>query len=379
MVEAHGEAFAGQDGGQLAGQLHGALLEAGVVAPGQFLQGGQPGGHGHGVSGEGAGLVDVAAGGDALHDPAFPAVAAHGEAAADDLAQGGQVGGDLEPGLGAAEGHAEAGDDLVEDEQGAVLVAESAQAFQEAGLGEHAAHVAGHGLHDDAGHLVAEGFEQVFGRLEVVVRGEEGVADHVAGHPGRPGDGQGGHARAGRGQKTVVVAVVAALELDDLVASGVAAGQAQGAHGGLGAGVDHAQHLHGGDGLADGAGQADLVGAGGAEAGAGLHRVQGRGRDLGISVAQEHGAPAEHVVDELAALHGGHARSAGAGDEQGVALHAAAGPHRAVHAPGQHLAGFLEEFLGVQLLVAFFEVRFHGVLCFQASGPALSGVQSIGK
>ena len=57
--------------------------------------------------------------------------------------------------------------------------------------------------------------------------------------------------RAGVGQQRVAVAVVAAGELDDLGAAGVAAGQPDRAHGGLGAGVDHAQPLDRGDAADD--------------------------------------------------------------------------------------------------------------------------------
>ena len=53
--------------------------------------------------------------------------------------------------------------------------------------------------------------------------------------------------RAGAGfhQQAVGVTVVASFELDDFVAAGEAACQANGAHGGFGAGVYHAHHIHG--------------------------------------------------------------------------------------------------------------------------------------
>ena len=52
--------------------------------------------------------------------------------------------------------------------------------------------------------------------------------------------------RAGAGlhQQRIGVAVVTALELDDLVAAGKAARQTDGGHGRLGAGADHAHHIH---------------------------------------------------------------------------------------------------------------------------------------
>ena len=56
---------------------------------------------------------------------------------------------------------------------------------------------------------------------------------------------EGGQARAGLDQQRVGVAVVAALELDDLAAARGAARQADGAHAGLGARADQAHHVHG--------------------------------------------------------------------------------------------------------------------------------------
>jgi len=53
----------------------------------------------------------------------------------------------------AAEGDAEAGHDLVEDPQDAMPRAQVAHALQKALLRGHEAHVAGHGLEDDGGHL----------------------------------------------------------------------------------------------------------------------------------------------------------------------------------------------------------------------------------
>ena len=61
--------------------------------------------------------------------------------------------------------------------------------------------------------------------------------------------------------------MVAAVELDDDLASREAAGQAQGAHGGLGAGVEQPDHLHRRDQIDDPVGQLHLPGGGGAEGG----------------------------------------------------------------------------------------------------------------
>src|SRR3546814_8016826 len=81
---------------------------------------------------ERTGLVDRPARCDLLHQFAAAAVGAHRHAAADDLAEGRQVGRDAIARLRAAERDAEAGHHLVEDQQRAVPRAQVAQVLQEA-------------------------------------------------------------------------------------------------------------------------------------------------------------------------------------------------------------------------------------------------------
>ena len=73
-----------------------------------------------GIAAERSGLIDRAERGEEVHDVGSSAEGAAGQAAADDLAEGGQVGLDAVELLRAAEGEAEAGHDLVEDEERAV-------------------------------------------------------------------------------------------------------------------------------------------------------------------------------------------------------------------------------------------------------------------
>ena len=93
------------------------------------------------------------------------------------------------------------------------------------------------------------------------------------------------------------MAVVAAGEFDDLVPAGVAAGQTDGAHGGLGAGADHAHHFHGGDRIDD------HVAPGSSPArsarrklAAALHGFLDSFNHVGVAMADDHRPPGADVV-----------------------------------------------------------------------------------
>ncbi len=107
-----------------------ALVEARL---GEHVHGRRHRGALHDVGVVGA-RVRVAAVGDHAHDRARAADGGHREAAAEALGQGREVGHDAVPLLGAAAAEAEAGDDLVEDEQRAVLARLGAQQLEVAGL-----------------------------------------------------------------------------------------------------------------------------------------------------------------------------------------------------------------------------------------------------
>ncbi len=92
-------------------------------------------------------------------------------------------------GLGTAEGDAETGHDFVEEEEGAVLVAEVAEAFEVAGERGDDADVTADGFDGEEGDFVADFFEESSGGVEVVVGDGGGV---VGGGFGDAGAGWGG-------------------------------------------------------------------------------------------------------------------------------------------------------------------------------------------
>ena len=109
---------------------------------------------GNRVAGQCARLVDGTGGGDEVHELRTSAVGGEGHASADDLAEGDEVRRDTIVFGRAAEGEPEAGDDLVEDEQGTVCRADVPQEREEAVLRRDDAHVGGDRFHDDGGNVV---------------------------------------------------------------------------------------------------------------------------------------------------------------------------------------------------------------------------------
>ena len=89
----------------------------------------QAGLHGNGIAGKRARLVHRAVRGKLIHDLGATGKAANGETAANDLAERAQVGHDAVTLLRTAKGNAETGDNLVEDQKRAELIAQVAQAL----------------------------------------------------------------------------------------------------------------------------------------------------------------------------------------------------------------------------------------------------------
>ena len=207
------------------------------------LQRRQARGHRHRIAAERAGLVDRAARRDLRHQVATAAVGADRHAAADDLAERAQVRRDAVALLRAAERDAEAGHHFVEDQQRAVLRAQLAQVLQVAVARQDAVGVADDRLDDQAGDLAADVVEQLRRGIEIVVGQRQREVGERRRHARRIRQAQRHHAAAGLHQEAVAVAVVAAFELDDAVAAGGAARDADRRQRRLGAGVDHAHHL----------------------------------------------------------------------------------------------------------------------------------------
>ncbi len=234
-----------------------AVVEVRIVL--DQTQGGQTGSHGHRVAGQGPGLVHRPGGGQGIHHLRTAAKGSQGQAAAEDLAQGGQVGPDAEQFLGPAPGQAEPGDHLVKDQQGTVAVAQLPQTGEKAGArGDHS-HIPGHRFHDHRGQPVAVLVRHLLHRLQVVERNLERGSHRSRYHPRAVRTAQGGGPGSGLHQKAVRMPVVTAVELDHRLAAGEPAGQPHRAHGGFGARTDQTHHFHRRNKAVDRLGQPELA------------------------------------------------------------------------------------------------------------------------
>ena len=220
--------------------------------------------------------------------------------------------------------------------------------MEEAVLREVEAGVGGEGFQDDGGNVPAMEFKGFFDGFPVVVRYGDGELRHFPGNARAVRFPEGKRAGTRRDEQGVHVPVVAADEFDDFTASGIAAGQPDGGHGGFRAGVDHAHFFHGGHHAdnhfrhvhlrrrGDSIAQSPVYG--------GMYGVQDGFR----GVSQDGGAPRADVVDELAAVRIRDVGAFGGLDEEGIAVHVAEGPDGGVDAArydgaraGEELGGLI--------------------------------------
>jgi hypothetical protein len=314
---------------------------------GKFFQRRDARGHRERVAAQGAGLIHGAERREAVHDVAPPAERTDGQAAADDFAERREVGPDAEALLRAAGREAEAGHHLVEDQHRLLLCRDLPEQFQVARSWQIQARVARHRLDDDRRDFAPVRGEARFQCLHVVVGQHERVLGEVRRHARAVGVAEGQRAGAGLHQQAVRVAVVAAVELDELVALREAAREADGAHARLGAGVAHPHFVHAGHERLDEPRHRDLERVRDAETravvGGGLHG----GDDLRMRVPEDGRPPGADVVNQLVAVHRGHPRALGGLHEERLSAHGAEGAHGRVHPAGNVLQRLGKQRLGL--------------------------------
>ena len=112
----------------------------------------------------------------------MPAVRAHRQPTANDLAEGGQVGNNSVHLLSAAEGHAKPGHDFIENKQRIVTVSDLPQFVEVSALGRHASHVSCHRFHDYTCNLALELAECMFQRVVIVEGKRKSELDELFRH-----------------------------------------------------------------------------------------------------------------------------------------------------------------------------------------------------
>ncbi len=224
---AGGARLALQAGGEARGRFAQALEESRAQ---HLLERFQAGAYGDRIAGQRARLVHRSHRRQLLHDVAPPAEGAHRHAAADHLAERGEIRCHAEEALGAARRDAISGHHLVEDQHGAVLRAKAAQHADEFIRRADEIHVAGDRLEHHRGDLVAVAREGIGNVLRIVVVEHERVRRQLRRHARRSRVAEGERAGAGLHQQEIAVAVIATLELDDDRAARESARQPERAH-----------------------------------------------------------------------------------------------------------------------------------------------------
>ena len=288
-------------------------------------------------------MINGTEGGEVIHNFGFAAEGADGEAAPDDLAEGGEVGGDAGAFLHSAGGEAESGHHFIKNEEGAVVGAEAAECFEVAGFGEDESAIGGIGFEDDGGDLLALLGEAGLGGSGVVVFKDDGFGSKTGGDAGAVGVAEREGTGSGFDEEGINVTVITTGEFDDFIAPGESARKAHGREGGLGSAIAHADFFDGGNHGDDVLRHCDFIGVGGAEAGAPVEGGGKGGVDVGVVVPVDGGTPGADVVDEFASVAGMELGTFGAGGEEGVAADGAEGADGGVDSAGHECLSLFEE------------------------------------
>src|SRR5271170_4637848 len=337
------------DASHSAGDEFGRLFEPVVdvfLMVDEVAEGSDPCGHGERVSAEGSRLIDGAKRGEVLHDVGASAEGAAGEATADDFAEGRDVRCDAVDLLRSAKGEAEAGHHLVEEEERAVGCGDLAQAFQIAGIRRDGSGVADDWFDDDAGNVVRAGGEDGGDGVEVVEGQRKSVHCGLSGYACGPRNAEGGDSAAGFDEHGVGVAVVAALEFDDEVASCKSSCKANGGHAGLGTRGDEAELLDGRKAVGDELGQVGFGGDGSSEAGSFGDSLLNGLDDGREGVAEDHRPPGAEEVEIAVVVFVVEPGAFGSGEERWVSANGSEGADGGVYPAGEVFFGALLQMTG---------------------------------
>ena len=286
---------AGEEAVQPGGQPVRQAVEAVEGRRRQFPQGGQAGGHGHGVGAEASALGKTGrspAGIQQVHEVGPAAESPHRKSSPYDLPEAGQVRIDSELFLQAASAGPKA-DNFIENQQEPVPAGDLSDGAGEFRPNREHPRL---GVEHDTGQLPGVFFDQTGDSALVVVGKHQHLAGRVGRHPSGAGHRMGSLDRSGPVQRRkhadlhrVVAAVVAAFELGDPGLSAESPGQPNRVQGGFGAGVHEPDPVQGGDPAAHFGGHVGLDARRGAQGDSPIQLGPHGFHDLGMVVAQDLG------------------------------------------------------------------------------------------
>ena len=245
--------------------------------------------------------------------------------------------------LRAAERDAEAGHHFVVNQHRTMLGSERAQGADEVFRRPDQIHIARERFDNHAGNFAADFFKRFFQLGGVVVFEHQRVLGEIGRHAGGRRVAEGEQAAAGFDQQAVGMAVVAAFKLDDFVAAGKAAREADGRHGGFGAGADQPQLFDAGHEFGDFFGDDDFRLGGRAERQTAQSRFAHSFDDFGMRVPHNRRPPRTDVIGVARAVFVPHIRAFGFFDEARHAADAAECADGGIYAAGDDGFGAVEQ------------------------------------
>jgi len=252
----------------------------------------------------------------------------------------------VESPLGTGGGEAKSRHDFVENKDCARSSSDIPEEFQIARSGKVKAGVPRHGFDNDGGDVVWVGGKRGFDGFHVVVRQDNRMLGKGGRNAGAVGMAEGQGPAASLNEQGVGMAVITAVKLDDFIAFGVPARQADGAHAGFGAAVGHAHLFDAGNHAANQLGHRQFERVGNSKAGAKLGRVFDGGDNFGVSVSENSRAPSHHVIDKFVAIDVPNFAALGFIDKERRPAHSPEGTDRRIHPTGNIIQGLGEELFG---------------------------------
>src|SRR5690606_28630596 len=264
----------------------------------------------------------------------------------------GEVRFDLVVRLGAPERYPEPGHDFIEYEHAAILIRYFAQCLQKSRNRRNAVHVTRHRLDDDAGNLLAMASEELFDRADIVVGQNVRQISIGLGYAKGVGLPECERSRTCLDQQPVHVSVIAALELHDLVTTGITPGQTDGAHGCFGSGSHQTDLLDRRHQLTDGLRDDDFCFGRGAIAQTLFKLALQRRDNSRVSMTENQWPPRANIIYVAIAIRVGQPGAFSPLKEQGIAADTTKRANGRIDPSGNDLAGLIKKLTGTFCVAA---------------------------